>query len=238
MMKKFYISFDDTDNLESPGTGHVLNKFLEMLPCESSFISRHQLFVNKDVPYTSHNSAMCSVVQGQITREELICRAVEYLEETLAPGADPGLCVADPDEIVSPELLVKWGYRAKKEVLTKNEAYELARSCGVHLSEHGGTGQGVVGALAAVGLRLAGQDGRVKGKKAVQSEILSVAELLAQTGFERVSCYGRGELPADAVIHTNGDRIKAVYQNFSSTVLVVPRADHYVLLGKDHLKCF
>lgn len=237
-MNTYYISFDDTDNLESPGTGHVLSDFLKSLPCESSFISRHQLFVNKDVPYTSHNSSMCSIVKGEITYQELIERASAYLENNLAPGADPGLCVAMPEAISSPEFLVKWGYRAKKEVLAKAEAYELAQQCGVHLSEHGGTGQGVVGALAAVGLRLAGQDGRVKGKGAVQGDTLSVKELLSQTGFQRVCCLGQGELPGDAIIHVNGNKVKAVYQNFSSTVLVAPHGEAYRLLTKDQLKCF
>lgn len=237
-MNAYYISFDDTDNLESPGTGHVLSDFLKGLPCESSFISRHQLFVNKDVPYTSHNSAMCAIVKGQIAYQELVDQASAYLEKTLAPGADPGLCVAEADSISAPEELVKWGYRAKKEVLTKAEAYELAQTCGVHLSEHGGTGQGVVGALAAVGLRLTGQDGRVKGKGAVQGDVLTVRELLAQTGFQRVCCYGRGELPDDAIIYINGNKVKAVYQNFSSTVLTVPQGEAYRLLTKDQLKCF
>ena len=73
-------------------------------------------------------------------------------------------------------------------------ASELAERNHVHLSEHGGSGQGVVGALAAVGLRLAGQDGRVKGKKTVQGEVMAVRELLEQTGFDRVCAYGVGEL--------------------------------------------
>lgn len=237
-MNTYYLSFDDTDNLESPGTGHVLSEFLKNLPCEASFISRHQLFVNKEVPYTSHNSAMCTIIKGQFTYQELIRQASVYLEETLAPGADPGLCVAAADTISSPELLVKWGYRAKKEVLTKAEAYELAQICGIHLSEHGGTGQGVVGALAAIGLRLAGQDGRVKGKIEVQGDILTVKELLAQTGFQRVCCYGQGQLPENAIVHITENKVKAVYQNFSSTILVVPHDKEYLLLSKDHLKCF
>ena len=185
-MNTYYISFDDTDNLDSPGTGHILTEFLESLPWKSSFISRHQLFVSPNVPYTSHNSSMVSTVEGEVSCEELIAKAVAHLEQTLAPGADPGLCVAKADEIRFPEKLVKWGYRAKKEVLTKAEAYALADECGVHLSEHGGTGQGVVGALAAVGLRLAGQDGRIKGKKCVEGSRMTVRELLEQTGFQRV----------------------------------------------------
>ena len=31
-MKRIYISFDDTDTLNTPGTGHLLTRFLESLP--------------------------------------------------------------------------------------------------------------------------------------------------------------------------------------------------------------
>lgn len=237
-MNTFYISFDDTDNLNSPGTGHILTAFLESLPYESSFISRHQLFVSPDVPYTSHNSSMVSVIKGDISYEELTAKASAYLEETLAPGADPGLCVAKADEIRYPERLVKWGYQAKKEVLTKADAYALAEECCVHLSEHGGTGQGVVGALAAVGLRLAGQDGRIKGKKSVNGTTMTVGELLKQTGFQRVCAYGQGELPENTLVRIKDNKVKAVYQNFTSTILAAYYDGEYWALGKDELKCY
>ena len=96
----------------------------------------------------------------------------------------------------------------------------------------------MVGALAAVGLRLGGQDGRVKGKKMVLPQRVSVKELLQQTGFQRVCAYGQGELPEDAVVQINGNKVKAVYQNFQSTVLVVPQGEEYLLLTKDQLKCY
>lgn len=237
-MRKIYIAFDDTDTLDSPGTGHLLTDFLKTLPYETSYITRHQLFVSPDVPYTSHNSSMCSVVTGNLDLPELIRLASGYLEKTFAPGADPGLCIAGADRLVTPERLVAWGYRAKKEVLTKTAAYELAAECGVHLSEHGGTGQGVVGALAAVGLRIGGQDGRVKGRMPVGKGRMTVKELLACTGFERVSAYGQGELPADAVIELTEDRLKAVYQDYQSTVLVVFMDGVYRPIGKSALKIY
>ncbi len=240
MIKTFLLSFDDTDNLETIGTGHLLDDFLRSLPEEysRSFVSRHQLFVNPAVPFTSHNSAMCTMIRGEFEMGELVQAGSEYLEERSAPGSDPGLCVADLSDIPAMEELVNWGYRAKKEVLTKQEAYELAERNHVHLSEHGGSGQGVVGALAAVGLRLAGQDGRVKGKKTVQGEVMAVRELLEQTGFDRVCAYGVGELAENVNIRTDGKPVKALYQNFCSTVIVTEKNGEYVLLSKDMMKCF
>ncbi len=43
------------------------------------------------------------------------------------------------------------------------EDRSVARQAGIHLSEHGGTGDGVVGAVAGIGLRLSGNDGRYRG---------------------------------------------------------------------------
>lgn len=86
----------------------------------------------------------------------------------VAPGASTSgtADVLFPDEARRQvEALCAFGRRAQEVVCTKDEAYELARSIPwVHLSEHGGTGQGVIGALAGVGLRLSGDDGRFRGK--------------------------------------------------------------------------
>ncbi|MBQ3328364.1 MAG: hypothetical protein IJG88_00225, partial [Eggerthellaceae bacterium] len=185
-MSTYLIAFDDTDNLETKGTGHVLAGFLATLPYQTSYITRHQLFVDERVPFTSHNSVMCATVSGDIAQDQLVELASRYLEEERAEGSDPGLCVADMDALASIEQLVEWGKRAKVEVLAKADAYDLAQRCNVHLSEHGGDGQGVVGALAGVGLRLSGNDGRVRGKKQVEAGRTTVAELLEHTGFDRV----------------------------------------------------
>lgn len=237
-MYRYYISFDDTDNLETLGTGHLLQDFLDNLPYDCAFISRHQLFVHHDVPYTSHNSAMCALVSEHADFNRLVSDASAYLRNHSAPGSDPGLCVADCRNLSYPERIAAWGYRAKKEILTKEEAYALADTCGVHLSELGGDGQGVVGALAAVGLRISGNDGRVKGKMQVRETTLSVGALLEATGFDRVCAYGIGQLPEDAVVKTDGNGVKAVYQNYCSTVLTVFDQGVYRLLTKEQLKCY
>ena len=50
--------------------------------------------------------------------------------------------------------------------------------------------------------------------------------------------YGIGELPLDAMIETEEDKVKAVYMDYKSTVLVVPYGDSFHLLGKEHLKVY
>jgi len=147
------ISIDDTDNLESPGTGYLISRIAADLESngwgKSSFVTRHQLLVHPDVPYTSHNSAMCfSAEIEENCLKNVIHYASEFLVRESATGSDPGLCVAVIDSLLNPDELISFGRSAKESVLTKESAYERAQQLGLHLSEHGGTGQGVIGALA------------------------------------------------------------------------------------------
>ena len=75
-----------------------------------------------------------------------------------SPGADVGLCIAEESQI-GPEML-SWGARAKTEVLTLDGAHAVAAEAGIHIAGLTGDHGGVIGALAAVGLRRSGADGR------------------------------------------------------------------------------
>ena len=72
-------------------------------------------------------------------------------------GSDPGLCVATAQ---AAGALSEFGRRAQRDVLSQAEARELAAGQGVLLSGLGGSQDGVIGALAAVGLAASGEDGR------------------------------------------------------------------------------
>lgn len=165
---KLLICIDDTDNLESKGTGSIASEMVEMIEengwGKCGFITRHQLILHPDVPYTSHNSSMCfSAEVDERYFEELQEQLAEYLERESAEGSDPGICIAEPEKIKDKERLIEFGFRAKCEVLNKAQAWEVAAKTGVFLAEKGGTGDGVIGALAGVGLRLNGNDGEIKG---------------------------------------------------------------------------
>lgn len=235
-MKRYLITFDDTDNLQTLGTGHALDRFLNSVAHGGWYITRHQLFVNELVPYTSHNSAMCAEMSVDIALAELIELAGRFLERESAEGSDPGLCIADLDGISEPELLIAWGLRAKREVLTKQEAYELASRCAVHLSEHGGDGQGIVGALAGAGLRLSGNDGRVRGKASAEPGWMSVHELLATTGYSRVADLDGRILADDEAVDVIEPQVKAVYRDFGKTVPVTRSASGFRTLSKEEVR--
>ena len=228
------------------GTGRVLENFRSLLASkgiETQAISRHQLYFHEDVPYTSHNSSMCTEMDTPKEQiPEIIKLAENHLTEESAEGSDPGLCVACIEDIPCQASLIAYGRRAKNSLLTKDEAYQLAKELNIHLSEHGGTGQGVVGALAGVALRIFGFDGRIKGKieAGADGEIMTVSELLRITGFSCVMAIDGTEVHAeDTVILTEG-RIKAVRMNWRSTILAAPSGDGktYSTLTKQLLKVY
>ena len=124
---RILISIDDTDNLESRGTGDLAAEIALALEenawGESSYITRHQLLVHPDIPYTSHNSAMCFAAEVDESHlERIIDHASAFLARESAAGSDPGLCVAAVDRLATPETLVAFGRKAKQSVITMAEA--------------------------------------------------------------------------------------------------------------------
>ena len=123
-----------------PGTGFQLAQEIEEKGwgrCEP--VTRHQLLVHPDVPYTSHNSAMCFAADvSEEALDDIIAYGSSFLERRAA-GSDPGLCLVFPRADQS-GLVDAFGFSAKQEVLNKEYAYDLAQEMGIYLSEHGGTG--------------------------------------------------------------------------------------------------
>lgn len=223
------LGIDDTDDLETRGTGHLAEAIArELERCgwgTRSYVTRHQLLVHPDVPFTSHNSAMCFAAELDPDRlGALTAHAAAYLEEASAPGADPGLCVAVADGLASAGELLAFGERAKREVLGVEEAQALARRAGVHLSAHGGTGGGVIGALAAVGLRLGGNDGRLRGHLDVGApdEVVTVRRLCAHPHVAAVATLGGELLTDDQAVLLSGWKVKPVLRGGRGVLLVAP----------------
>ncbi len=224
------ICIDDTDNIDiKRGTGQLAALLAEEITsqgwgaCEP--ITRHQLFVHPNVPYTSHNSAMCFAVD---TRPDHIADIIQYggefLKRERAIGSDPGLCVAVPERLTNPGWLIAYGFSAKQEVLNKDYAYGIAQELGIHLSEHGGTGDGVVGALAGAGLRLSGNDGRFRGKFsiALPGQAVTVADIYAQTYITKVRNKADGRFLSPNELVEVGEVVKAVLIDREPVLLVNP----------------
>lgn len=224
---KILISIDDTDNIESRGTGEIAEVLAKEITAKGwgrcGPVTRHQLLVHPDIPYTSHNSSMCFPAE---ISADLLDAVTDYCCTALgvesAPGSDPGLCVAVPERIREPGAFMAFGRKAKTTVISKEEAYDTAAVLGIHLSEHGGTGQGIIGALAGAGLRLTGNDGRFKGKLRIPSRngMVTVKEI-CDFGIDVVKTLDGALLKESEAVHV-GEWVKLVLLDRKAVLLVVP----------------
>ncbi|MCF8093249.1 MAG: hypothetical protein K9K40_12425 [Desulfotignum sp.] len=225
----YMVCIDDTDMPGTRGTGWLVEDLCNMLAAKklavTTAISRHQLFVHKDIPYTSHNSVMgfeMTLVQGTI--DGVMALFKKFLETRSEKGSDPGLCVAQLSRPLDGNRLMAFGKAAKQQVLTKSDAYGLAAKTGVHLSEHGGTGQGVVGALAGIGLRLSGNDGRYRGWYHLgrPGDIVSVQALCAYPFVDQLVTVTGEVLSPDTRVMMGSEKTKTVRLDHKQVIVVAP----------------
>ena len=157
-----YVGIDDTDTFEQPGTGRIARAIASRLSRQIwiNGITRHQLLVHPEIPYTSHNS--CAVLHiadgGEVEHRQIFEQVKEYLQELFVRGSDPGLALGSEDQIGP--ALVHFGREAKRDILSQDQARKLARNTGILLEGLGGTEDGIIGALAGIGLAASGNDGR------------------------------------------------------------------------------
>jgi hypothetical protein len=81
----------------------------------------------------------------------------KVMSDWFIEGSDPGLCIA----IKVTDEMQQFGLRCKNQVIAQEEAREVTAQSGCYLEGLGGTEQGIIGALAGIGLVAGGNDGRV-----------------------------------------------------------------------------
>ncbi|HEV2250246.1 MAG TPA: hypothetical protein VGT60_07050 [Candidatus Limnocylindria bacterium] len=221
------VGIDDTDVLDSRGTGFIARELAAALRVTLGAwlggITRHQLLVDPRIPYTSHNSSACLSVETASAIDELAAFAGAFLEARAPSGSDPGLCIATEPAAAA---VVEFGRRAQQDVLPASEATALAARAGVHLSAHGGTGQGVIGALAAVALRRGGDDGRFLDLGDVRrlQGVVAVARL-RQSGITEFRSDDRPVGLRDADLIDVGDWCRPVLRGGRPTLLIEEARD-------------
>jgi tRNA(Ile2) C34 agmatinyltransferase TiaS len=205
---RVYLGFDDTDTTESSyGTGKLVRWFQDALPegCRAQGVVRQQLLVCDDIPYTSHNSSACLIadIPEAALLDGIIARAVEHLHRHAQDGSDPGLCVAfENGRSLAP--LIEFGHQCTCIVNTQQDA--LRAASGFHLSGHGGTNDGIIGAAAAVGLTASGWSGRfIDYGDLRRYPDTAPIRMLRQENIEVVSVERDAHVPApDDVVITKG----------------------------------
>lgn len=167
---QIYLAMDDTDNLNSRGTGRLARAAAEVVGKDFnvSGVTRHQLYVHEAIPFTSHNSCAVLHIDGNDASDKkwLFETVKEVMLNDFIEGSDPGIAVACADEITAP--LIAFGRDAQRTVLTQEGARNLAKNLGIRLEGLGGTEDGVIGTMAGLGLAKGGNDGRFLQKGSIR----------------------------------------------------------------------
>jgi hypothetical protein len=238
MMIRYLIGVDDTDSLKSPTTGELVRRLAGSLQVESLVeprgVTRHQLLVKKQIPYTAHNSAVCMSVDTA-DMEGIWETVRDFLAFESERHSNVAVCISRWDA-VGREVMA-WGRRAKEELLTLEQAQQLAAKSHVRSVALKGNGMGLIGALAALGLHREGDDGRflwMPGLLDLQGSH-SVAGIFEKTGIERVCTLDEVELPLAETVEL-GDWTRPVLRHGQATLYVEEKKHGWFVLDKEHVK--
>jgi tRNA(Ile2) C34 agmatinyltransferase TiaS len=232
-MSRLFIGIDDTDIVDSPGTGRLARDLAATLAERWPLIgiTRHQLLNDPRVPMTARNSANVLHLEVEASAVDLTQLADEVAALMLArfqPGSDPGLCLA----FGMPQPAIEFGYRTKTTLVTQEEARLLADTHGLILRALGGTGGGIIGALAAVALASTGEDGRFIA-------IGQIRELRGVQPVEAVTAAGvsgvqtlAGQVISSGLIETE-DKIRPALIGGEAVLLVEPAGRQWRVIRRD-----
>ena len=218
-----YVGIDDTDTQASRGTGHLARLIAAHLTARYPIVgvTRHQLLLDPRIHYTAKNS--CAAIHIDATGldlKTLYAQIRPVMQSHHEPGSDPGLAIAGwvPLEVIA------FGKRAKQEVLTQQEAFELVDGQNLVLEGLGGTMDGVIGALAGVGLAGHGSDGRYVSIGTVRELVgLKTTETILSAGVHAIQTL-TGENVDDGLVLA--DKLRPARRN-SQAVLFVEKTDTY-----------
>jgi len=241
---KILIGVDDTDNKDSRGTGFRSRELANYIEAARlgrvTGITRHQLLVDDKIPYTSQNSSACiNMETSQI--QAVISYSRIYLLKESAVGADVGLCVIDSEKL--DKDILSWGSRAKEEVLEISDARSQAIQKGIFLEGLTGTGGGIIGALAAVGLRSGGNDGRfiwMRGKDLRELQgIFNFWEIKSLVPIDSIQTEYGNEISPESRVNF-GQWVRPVLKNNKIVIIVEPSKEihsyEWEVASKDIIK--
>ncbi len=221
------VSIDDTDNLDSRGTGRLARAIADTFEPEYPIygVTRHQLYVHPDIPYTSHNS--CAVIHLETNTnadiDRIFATAQQVMLADFVQGSDPGIAVARADQVTPP--LIAFGKDAKCSIQTQQKARALARNLNIRLKGLGGTEDGVIGAMAGLGLAADLNDGRFLQRRKIREVVgpATVAQLRA-AGVDEVCTLDGRTITSGMVMNEENKSPKACPVN-GRTVLFVEERD-------------
>jgi len=206
--ERYVIGIDDTDVPGGRGTGALARALAARLAAGGIAVSlgvtRHQLWESEKVRVTDGNRCYAIAVETDRDALDLEDAVVDFVGAEAAREANPGVALLSRHSDM-PHALA-FGRRSQQELMKLGEAERYASESNVMLRGLGGSRAGMIGALAAAGLRGGGKDGRysdLRGLRELAGRV-TAGEIRTRTPIEHILDESGEELDRDDVIETLG----------------------------------
>ena len=192
-MTRILIGLDDTDRPGAKNSTARLARMLgESFAPRATFVGSigHLLF--SGVKATTNNKASCVILDNinDLPLDLVLIETVDFVRKYAEPGSAPGVVLAK----TAPQDVVAFGKRASVEEVARAEALACMGDLPHHVF---GEGNGVIGALAAIGLTENGWSGRWLEYKQLRASDRAVqVGALIEMGIFVVSLETDAEVPA------------------------------------------
>ena len=159
--EKFTIGIDDTGYLDQHLTTKLMRSWLSQMVEQSLIhsegITRHQLFESEKISSSYKNRSLAFTFNTSQSIFEIEDQLVDFIRTASSPHANPAIAILSRHSDSLHALA--FGRRCKNELLKLSDSEQYASESNVLLRGLGGNRNGMIGALAAVGLRAGGGDG-------------------------------------------------------------------------------
>lgn len=220
----YYLGVDDTGQPGKAGTRELsleLGLHLQSLGlARLVHVSEHALLPSPEIANASVNLAYCLTFEADKLRQrELDMESRVYILRNASAGSNAGFALARADAVTG--HILSFAQACRSLVMERRDAVDLARKSGVNTAGLIGTGAGIIGALAAVGWRWQGSDGKITWMPGLAelNGILTVSEILHICSFDYIrSVRGKTPLFEDRV--NLGDHPSALLKSDRSLLLL------------------
>jgi hypothetical protein len=222
MMKSnhLFIGIDDTDCLNTKGTEHFtrcLGRQIEQNGLgQIAGISKHQLLKHDSIEYTTANQSVCIELKNADSVENLVAFMRSYVRENASRKSQAGFCISEAKGI--PRKVVDFGLSCKSKIASTETAYSVAAAANIHIEGIKENSAGIIGALAAVGLRATGEDGYViwvKGHEIINmAGIFHAGEIYCHTRVDSIRTADGFRIPVNATIEWQNEAHPVILENY------------------------
>ncbi len=142
-----------------------------------------------------------------------------------------------------PQSIIKWGLKTKRDLVKQVDAHKLAKKEQIRLIGLTGNHDGVIGSMAAVGLRASGNDGRFVGLRG--TEVRTITGIKTSTEIKKLVLLHKIVTPEGELVDENSPImlegwLRPVHRNGLITLIVNKIENNeeycYKLADKEYIK--